>query len=496
MEAMASPTESPSGRKPFANLRLDDEDDDDDAGDAMPSLLTKVAGKKKKVCQRRRRRSSARFLKLSQPTDYADEDDEDDEEEAAPESEQLGELYKRAIRMNAENRINAGNSWNLKLIENMDKLTSNENGETVNFTKASCTLDASVKIYSYRVDDVHLTSYKVLANLNRNDAIEKKPSNNKIQPSNSSNLLNAGDDHDDNDQENDQDTGRTSGRKTTDTLETNLANINLSNLDSAYDIDPLFHKMSKTFDEGGAKGLLLVNLGVGPKGCNIVFDSKEEDDEEQKYNEAEYTEGMVDITSLTSKLDLLIGTEVMENIELVPQLRTLRQEYAILEKEGFITHEEKKSRRYATSTEEEKEAEMSIHQDFLERSRMSATTGRLSTADTASQPTQAMSQNTTVADDDDDDYAAVDYGDDDDDDGDLGFDQFISNDANGDRYSSISFQNDAYFDDTQTTKTTTALLNALCNDMTRNDYQFFSQETLDKLGNSWAGPLIGKNLSL
>ena len=36
----------------------------------------------------------------------------------------------------------------------------------VNFTKASCTLDASVKIYSYRVDDVHLTSYKVLANLN------------------------------------------------------------------------------------------------------------------------------------------------------------------------------------------------------------------------------------------------------------------------------------------------------------------------------------------
>lgn len=39
----------------------------------------------------------------------------------------------------------------------------------VNFTKASCTLDASVKIYSYRVDDVHLSSYRVLANLNRTD---------------------------------------------------------------------------------------------------------------------------------------------------------------------------------------------------------------------------------------------------------------------------------------------------------------------------------------
>lgn len=39
----------------------------------------------------------------------------------------------------------------------------------MNFTKASCTLDASVKIYSYRVDDVHLSSYRVLANLNRTD---------------------------------------------------------------------------------------------------------------------------------------------------------------------------------------------------------------------------------------------------------------------------------------------------------------------------------------
>ena len=38
------------------------------------------------------------------------------------------------------------------------------NEPRVIFTKASCTLDASVKIYSYRVDDVHLTSYKVLAN--------------------------------------------------------------------------------------------------------------------------------------------------------------------------------------------------------------------------------------------------------------------------------------------------------------------------------------------
>jgi Condensin complex subunit 2 len=35
--------------------------------------------------------------------------------------------------------------------------------------KASCTLDASIKIYSYRVDDTYATSYRVLENLNRTE---------------------------------------------------------------------------------------------------------------------------------------------------------------------------------------------------------------------------------------------------------------------------------------------------------------------------------------
>ena len=52
------------------------------------------------------------------------------------------------------------------------------------------------------------------------------------------------------------------------------ANINMSKLDSAYAIDPLFHKMSESFDEGGSKGLLLGNLGVYQHECHIVFDSK------------------------------------------------------------------------------------------------------------------------------------------------------------------------------------------------------------------------------
>jgi hypothetical protein len=118
----------------------------------------------------------------------------------------------------------------------MDKLTSHDNGETINFTKASCTLDASVKIYSYRVDDVHLTSYKVLANLNRNDAIPTADNKNKgtgqhttTNKATQLHSLNRDDDTNDHDHDADGDgdeqgahDSSSSGRQPNDTLETNL----------------------------------------------------------------------------------------------------------------------------------------------------------------------------------------------------------------------------------------------------------------------------------
>ena len=208
----------------------DDDDDDDDDIEFTLDGATDIEGdeetKKSTIAtttaaaattkstakaQRRRRRSSARFLRLSNggaaDKEPDDVDDNNNEDGNYTSSEHLGEIYRQAIRMNAENKINAGNSWGLKLIENMDKFLNEESGGgagggdenltprsqqedeegarndlkaarkmkskddkgRINFTKASCTLDASVKIYSYRVDDVHLSSYRVLANLNRTD---------------------------------------------------------------------------------------------------------------------------------------------------------------------------------------------------------------------------------------------------------------------------------------------------------------------------------------
>jgi hypothetical protein len=126
--------------------------------------------------------------------------------------------------------------------------------------------------------------------------------------------------------------------------------------------------MSQKFDEGGAKGLLLVNLGVASDGCRIVLDSKEDnitendnndpnmdaniddidnentDDSSSNINgklnnqsEDDYIreEGEIDIAEVSSKLQELLLCSPLESIQLVPQLEELRASYDALEEEGF-----------------------------------------------------------------------------------------------------------------------------------------------------------------
>ncbi|CAB9507113.1 Condensin complex subunit 2 [Seminavis robusta] len=472
--------------------------------------------------RRRRRRSSARFLRLTgRLMEDIDEVEEEAEEDNVVESDQhLGDMYKRAIRMNAENRINASNSWNLRLIENIDKFlgedqeektadideenvdpnvptTSRNKEKRVNFTKASCTLDASVKIYSYRVDDVHLSSYKVLANLNRTE--NEESSKNKKKQSNQSEATQSNSDsaEDDNDQEA-ASSGR-SNKSSGSTLETNVANINMNKHDSAFDIDPLFHKMSKTFDEGGAKGLLLVNLGVGDNGCNIVFDSKAESNEDgaeqdssasDDQQESTRQEGMVDISSLVGKLrDIEETTSTsIESMTLVPQLAFLREQFAELKQEGFVDTTNKASRRYASTQEEENEADMSIHQEAMERSRRSSMGRSFATEE--------------EQDDDDgapmfapDDFGGGDDDDDDDHEDGVGFEPFIHLDESQSegRFSALSFR-DSYSSTSQQDKRQSqadVMLDAICSgkSLGAGEYEFFDTQALETSmsGNLWAG---------
>ncbi|KAE8685082.1 Condensin complex subunit 2, putative isoform 2 [Hibiscus syriacus] len=66
-------------------------------------------------------------------------------------------------------KINQNITWELNLIDHLRDIikVEEENDVETNFQKASCTLEAGVKIYSLRVDSVHSEAYKVLGGINR-----------------------------------------------------------------------------------------------------------------------------------------------------------------------------------------------------------------------------------------------------------------------------------------------------------------------------------------
>lgn len=265
----------------------------------------------------------------------------------------------------------------------------------------------------------------------------------------------------------------------------------MNKLDSAFDIDPLFHKMSKTFDEGGAKGLLLVNLGTGGNGCNIVFDSGLASDEEKSAEEEDTVESAnktVDISSLSTKLDSLLSGQSIHSLPLVPQLASLRAEYAALEGDGFVDHSNvpiSRSRRFAPDPDEEKEADRSIHYDAMERSRVSMGRSLITDEDDGNVPPDTEQE-----------YAPDDFGGFNDDDDDA-FDAFIAADDDGKRYSSISFRGSMPME-SQESSATTVLLDAVSSGrvLWESEYGFFDSQALSHVAaNAWAGSAHWKPLA-
>ena len=330
----------------------------------------------------------------------------------------------------------------------------------------------------------------------------------------------------------------------------------MSKLDSAYDIDPLFHKMSKAFDEGGAKGLLLGNLGVAHNGCRIVFDSKEKKDEvivavkevddddelvkkdeeltlthddetvqETKKEEEEndnddktmkefginpeeavvWKESEIDISSFAAKLESMLasyGAPTSASVPFVPQLESLREDYATLEREGYAVDENdgmmskvgrKRLRLYDAPEEEEKEAERSIHVIANERSRGSI----LGTSMLGMSFGLSMDMGDDGEEDDNDDNGpAIDFGAEE-----LGGEgEFAPDDGSfGGGGGEGEFAPDfgspvggAGFGDTRSYNHTKSLLDALCDAdafYEGSDYAFFDVKKFEKAtdGNLWAG---------
>lgn len=143
-------------------------------------------------------------------------------------------------------------------------LLRNNNDNSINFQRASYTLDGCVKIWTSRVDSVGTETGKLLSNLaNERRDVE---------------------DGEEGDLENQDGTGQNQGtrkrkaHRSESTLAKNPAQLRSKKLDLEFRVDPLFRKTCADFDEGGAQGLLMnhLSLGVGTDGSlRVVFDASD-----------------------------------------------------------------------------------------------------------------------------------------------------------------------------------------------------------------------------
>ena len=130
--------------------------------------------------------------------------------------------------------------------------------EESSWQKASASLDATAKIYGFRVDSVHSETFKFLGGLNRNKKdISGKESN--IESNN--NELNS-------------DTKKKDKiRRGINTLEENVKKLNLTKYDIDSDVDPLFSVMTSKFNENTIKGMLLNTIPLDLN-LNYILESK------------------------------------------------------------------------------------------------------------------------------------------------------------------------------------------------------------------------------
>ncbi|EJF64153.1 barren [Dichomitus squalens LYAD-421 SS1] len=182
------------------------------------------------------------------------------------------------MKMATDNKINAANSWNFALIDYFHdmSLLRNNTDNSINFQRASCTLDGCVKIWTSRVDSVGTETGKLL-----------------------SNLANGGHDPEDGEGSDDPDGADPSqsqrkrkAYRSESTLAKNPAQLRTKKLELEFSVDPLFRKTCADFDEGGAQGLLMNHLGltVTPNGgLRVVFDASDSvakgEEEEQPLEE-------------------------------------------------------------------------------------------------------------------------------------------------------------------------------------------------------------------
>jgi condensin complex subunit 2 len=187
-------------------------------------------------------------------------------------------------------KINQANSWNFALIDYFHdmSLLRNNVDNSINFQRASSTLDGCVKIWTSRVDSVGTETGKLLSNLasDGREVEDEEPTS------------------DNPDAQEPSQKKRKPTHRSESTLAKNAAQLKSKKLDLEFSVDPLFRKTCEDFDEGGAHGLLMnhLSLGVGSEGAlRVIFDASDSMGKVGEDEDLLEPEDDVDLTTLRRK---------------------------------------------------------------------------------------------------------------------------------------------------------------------------------------------------
>ncbi|XP_061204244.1 condensin complex subunit 2 isoform X2 [Neopsephotus bourkii] len=210
--------------------------------------------------RRQRRRSKATDLHLS-GTDSPRVLASPRQPQAGPQwtHSQIADHYSTCIKLSTENKINTKNVFGLHLIDYMTEILKQKDSEKTNFKVAAGTIDASGKIYSVRVDTIHVDAYKVLGGLNKDTAPKNPVDSAGEEDSRSPEVVKR---------------VQTKKKHSFKTIETNLNNINVSEGSRRCEIDPMFQKTAASFDECSTAGVFLTGLHTQDCHCELLFDSE------------------------------------------------------------------------------------------------------------------------------------------------------------------------------------------------------------------------------
>merc|ERR1719474_1374088 len=175
---------------------------------------------------------------------------------------QLAEHYQHCLKISAENKVSQKNAFNLQLIDWMAQAigkkskNASDGGVDINdFQIAAGTLDASTKIYGFRVDVVYNDTFKLASGLTQSS---KQKADENLDGSNEDGA------------------GKKRKRiKKSATVEKNLKNINIGKMELEFDVDPLFKKTTSQFDAAGGGGnQFLASLRLRDDTSALMMDSE------------------------------------------------------------------------------------------------------------------------------------------------------------------------------------------------------------------------------